>query len=1742
MWACRYKTKQNITIFINKPKFNLKQNEMKRNKFLTLFAAVLMLLGVQSANAFTLTCLSGSGFGGGEGCQKLFDGTQDTKWGTWDGWYGNTVHTIFKASMPIAPTTYELVIANDTNGSTGRNWKKWKVYGGNFASDGAATKDAEGWVVLDEKDMELPTGQFEVVPLSLSVPDGVFYTYFKIVVEELRGGWGEYCQMDEFRFVDFTVDTSAAQLYLDFDYETGTDADLVSAYSAKKEALAAAVESNDPDQIVPAVDAIVPIYNEINTLRNGGFIALTGSSCWGDGHYSQLVDGNENTKWGGNFPGEGEHVQYIVFRGAAQQPFFYKLVTGNDTAKNTGRNWKTWKVFGGNFASEAEATRSAEGWVVLDDREDISTDYLPMKNFYPATLNFTNGVTAAYSYYKVEVYASGGSQQQMSEIYLCSEEEFNAIRQSQIDNLAEFAAGLDEMVVLPEDEAYKATFAEKYEEMKTTTNADVLTLLYNELNALKEIIEESSAFATGGYRALSGNTAWSDGENWTKLVDGDTTTKWGGNIPSEGSYVIFKQNVAGQYNVYKLVTGNDTNNYPGRNWKKWKIYGASPKLVSGTPEAEQVTRDLSSWTLLDQKEGIGQDLLPADKFASAFFSFSEAWAKSYKYFKIEVEEAYNGSSIQMSEFRMLTNEEWEAERQAYIDDLMRRASVLATSLGDVVIPVTLQNEILAESQALALAVTTATPEQLLPAYNAALEYMDNAPALIAEYALVPVEGVYQIANLNQLKTFQEVVNAGENTIDAVLTADITMDRDVDWNPIGTPDVPFKGTFDGQGHAFTYFYGTTDAAVGKYGLFGNIEGATVKNFSISGHLTVPEGAANGSGVIGWATSSTISNIYSTLDIEAGDNGAKHVAGVVGSAQGGANTITNCTFDGYLTVGAGSHDCFGGVIGYMSSDKVLNCANYGTVEYYQENCYAGGIIGYINNNNPTVANCLNVGAVTYKGEGTASYGGAIIGRLRKDAANVKNNYWLTGSAKAASSDKALAAPAATEVTAEQLASGEIAYKLNLEQTEDVNWYQTLFYKEFIAEQYVVTIGSTTQEPKVTDVILAGNGKTYTFTLPDFSLTTMSQTVYVGDMSLEGIEINADGTFSKTGKFDVPDDKIPAALAPYASFLKEIPYTLNGKVNDTKLYATIEITVTLLGMTANVVAGVDDFDPVAPALTGDNYPVLDATHGIVYPAGQMHCDNTPYAAIEAYSNDPAALIQDSHDFVDGICTYCGIVDETYMTPNADGFFEIADGKQLQWFAGYVKQADPAANGLLVADIDLFDVIADESLKFSIGTDAVPFTGVFDGDGHTIFDITYTAKGQYNSLFGKIGGSAVVKNFRAIGTVKVSSEVTGRAVALISMAGGDDVRISNVYSNVYFNNELAGAQVGGILGGALNGHTTIDRCHYIGELDGNDAGGSGNYGGIAAYANNNAACFLTITNCLFDGKLINSAETPGNCTFGGMVGYSNGAFVTIQNCLSVGTVQSTKAGQFFGAVKNAKSAIINSYYQGENVNSSSSTVTTTPEDATKVTDEQLQNGFVAAKLAPAFRQIIGSHHPTLDTDLPVVAEITSAGYATLYQEETDLEIPAGVEVFAGVKSGNWLLLNAIEGKFAASEPVVLKGEAGFYMFFPTTDATKAAANDLKGTAEGIEADGNMYILAQPAGEEVAFYRATPGTTITRGKAYLEDVSGVKAFIFDEDGATGIAEVETAVENGAIYNVAGQRLQKMQKGINIVGNKKVLK
>ena len=158
---------------------------------------------------------------------------------------------------------------------------------------------------------------------------------------------------------------------------------------------------------------------------------------------------------------------------------------------------------------------------------------------------------------------------------------------------------------------------------------------------------------------------------------------------------------------------------------------------------------------------------------------------------------------------------------------------------------------------------------------------------------------------------------------------------------------------------------------------------------------------------------------------------------------------------------------------------------------------------------------------------------------------------------------------------------------------------------------------------------------------------------------------------------------------------------------------------------------------------------------------------------------------------------------------------------------------------------------------------------------------------------------------------------------------------------------------------------------------------------------------------------------------------------------------------------------------------------------------------------------------------------------------IGSELKAFTGVVNGEYLTLNEVPGTIPAFTPVVLKAAPNTYVFEMAENVTAIEENDLKGTLEDIDAAGK-YVLAQPEGEPVGFYLAETGT-IKAGKAYLESASGVKAFYFNGDNATGIENVNSALDanhnfDGAIYNLAGQRISKMQKGINIINGKKILK
>ncbi len=109
----------------------------------------------------------------------------------------------------------------------------------------------------------------------------------------------------------------------------------------------------------------------------------------------------------------------------------------------------------------------------------------------------------------------------------------------------------------------------------------------------------------------------------------------------------------------------------------------------------------------------------------------------------------------------------------------------------------------------------------------------------------------------------------------------------------------------------------------------------------------------------------------------------------------------------------------------------------------------------------------------------------------------------------------------------------------------------------------------------------------------------------------------------------------------------------------------------------------------------------------------------------------------------------------------------------------------------------------------------------------------------------------------------------------------------------------------------------------------------------------------------------------------------------------------------------------------------------------------------------------------------------------------------------------------------------------------TAGSNNGLIGSLGGTSVAAGMYLLSNNS-----IVKAGTGCTIGANRAYIDmsqvseytgSEAGVKAIFVNVDDATGIEGVRTTAEGEVIYNVAGQRLQSLQKGINIVGGRKVI-
>ena len=273
-------------------------------------------------------------------------------------------------------------------------------------------------------------------------------------------------------------------------------------------------------------------------------------------------------------------------------------------------------------------------------------------------------------------------------------------------------------------------------------------------------------------------------------------------------------------------------------------------------------------------------------------------------------------------------------------------------------------------------------------------------------------GVYQISNYNDLCFFLNYAasNPGAN---AILLNDIDVNPDgeayITLAQLGTNSNGYLGTFDGNGHTISGLYLDNSSFASKLGTTGvikDLEIVPIKHYFKSGvnSLLCKEnyGTIQGCRIHGFSDSTKFKLTYNMDCI-----------GIVAGTNYG--TVNNCivldSFDIDKNSITGLLPSIGGIVG----------CNYGTVE---NSVFAGeitlpssynghvGTISYRNESNATVDNCY--------GLYTAEYDFNPVYNNNSDAI-------LTNSEK---------------VTATQLASGEVTYKLNSGVTDGTQvWYQNI-----------------------------------------------------------------------------------------------------------------------------------------------------------------------------------------------------------------------------------------------------------------------------------------------------------------------------------------------------------------------------------------------------------------------------------------------------------------------------------------------------------------------------------------------------------------------------------------------------------------------------------------------------------------------------------------------------------------------------
>jgi hypothetical protein len=407
-------------------------------------------------------------------------------------------------------------------------------------------------------------------------------------------------------------------------------------------------------------------------------------------------------------------------------------------------------------------------------------------------------------------------------------------------------------------------------------------------------------------------------------------------------------------------------------------------------------------------------------------------------------------------------------------------------------------------------------------------------------------------------------------------------------------------------------------------------------------------------------------------------------------------------------------------------------------------------------------------------------------------------------------------------------------------------------------------------------------------------------------------------------------------------------------------------------------------------------------------------------------------------------------------------------------------------------------------------PFTGVFDGQGKIISNLTYSDENYYFGLFNCTEGASIVnlgledvdidinRDYDsyagalvgyAVETVIANCYVTGR----VSVATGDwahagglvgraeDIAISASYNTATVTAAGASrAHAGGLVGHSEDGGLTISKSYNTGATSAtvsntyNEAGAGGLVGYVSAYS-----YAVAISDCYNTGAA--SASGGGYAYAGGIASYVSSSSATVSACYSTGNVAASGGdyNSYAGAIigSGSISTFENCYWNNE----ASQTVEGSPQDPKRPNGNNSYNTAGGLTLAEMQDE---AKFTGFDFDNTWQIDGATPYKLPTLQKAAAIALPAIESV--GTQSGSLTMGTAGEATFAITTENIADGDhEAVVLGLPqgvTVKDGKVTISDGSGTltlASGTAARAGIY-----AGLQLALAGATSAPfTLTIGR-----------------------------------------------------------